>query len=617
MTEPKMQFQIYLPGLLKVLAESLYSTKRVAIRELIQNAHDSCVRREVEAKSDYYRPRITITAYPETRTLSFQDNGSGLTAQEVADYLSTIGRSYTRQLGEDLQVLSPEQAQQLIGQFGLGFLSSFLIASEVTLTTRSMQEGSPTLRWYSTGDMHYEVTPVDGEDEAAEIGTRVDLTIKAEASFVFNEGVLREIVRQYADFLPIPIHVGYDRFPINTMSAPWEASEPDTATKDYIGRVFKVPNPLAVIPLTDQTIDLGHDSITIPMSGFLFIPPSSITSVREYGDLTVFIRKMFICEHHRDLLPSWARFVRGVIDGPFLQPTASREDIQRDDTFFQIQQALEIQLLAGLKQIAEQQPPVWRQIVRGHTDVIMGWAVRDNEFFDKIADIITLHTSRGPLNLPDYLALTDGTVYFVTREDGSLQEQVLGESYGVPVIDAKFFAVQPFIKKYADLRGIRAIVQLDGELEQFLNPVDADPFAAILEYYAARDIRVRIVHFKPSDMPAIMTYPKDAEFIRESRSALDRDEIPSPFAGLVSDYVNNLASQRGDLNGTLYVNASCDLVQQLATSRDQVAQQAALSLIYHIARLFSGRMLDAEQVIAAFRDSSAAITRLMQTDEAS
>src|SRR5579859_1824692 len=163
MTDNQKQFQIFLPGLLKVLAENLYSTKKVAVRELLQNAHDSCVRRSVEGHEQRYKPRIDVKTDTERGTLTISDNGSGLSADDITNYLSTIGRSYTRELGEKLSILSPDEANQLIGQFGLGFLSAFLIGAEVTLTTRAMGENVQALRWRSTGDIHYEVTPAARE----------------------------------------------------------------------------------------------------------------------------------------------------------------------------------------------------------------------------------------------------------------------------------------------------------------------------------------------------------------------------------------------------------------------------------------------------------------------
>lgn len=415
MTEKKKQFQIHLPGLLKVLAESLYSSKKVGIRELIQNAHDSCVRRQVEAKENYYRPHIKIDFDLTNRSIIIQDNGSGLTEDEVTDYLSTIGRSYTRQLGEDLAIFNPEEASRLVGQFGLGFLSAFLIAEEVILTTKSYKEGSEAIVWRSEGDVHYNISVTDG----AEVGTRVELRVKPEASFLLNERVMIDTVRSYADFLEIPVTVGSDINPVNSMMPPWESVDPEIAMREYVQRTFGHMNPLAIIPLEDQEVSLGHDSVTIPLEGFLFIPPGTLASVQEYGDVNIYVRRMFITEKHTRLLPNWAKFMRGVVDSPYLQPTASREDIQQDDMFFKVQKALDEQITRGMRHIAENDPMTWRRIVRGHRYLIMGWAVKDDGFFKEVMDIITFHTPDGEKTLPEYLDETGGTIYYIQQRIGS------------------------------------------------------------------------------------------------------------------------------------------------------------------------------------------------------
>jgi molecular chaperone HtpG len=144
------RFELHLPGLLKVLAEHLYSTQRVGVRELIQNAHDSCVRRAIERPQPEYRPRIDLSVHPTSRTLRVADNGSGLTEEEILTYLTVIGRGYTRELRDRLEIADPGASRELIGQFGIGFLSAFLIASDVTVETRPAD--GPPLRWTSAGD---------------------------------------------------------------------------------------------------------------------------------------------------------------------------------------------------------------------------------------------------------------------------------------------------------------------------------------------------------------------------------------------------------------------------------------------------------------------------------
>ncbi len=607
----RQQFQIHLPGLLKVLAENLYSTKKVAIRELLQNAHDSCVRRAVEEDDPGYQPRVEIWLDAQKRALRISDNGSGLTREEVTDYLATIGRSYTRELGERLSILSPEEADKLIGQFGLGFLSAFLIASEVTLTTRSIQAESEALCWRSTGDVHYDLAPAAELDALP--GTTVELVIKPAASFILNQEVLVEAIQQYADFLPLPIYVGGSTLPLNLMTPPWETLEPELHIRDYIARVFKTNAPLCVIPLADQVVDLGHDSMLIPLKGFLFVPPSSVASIREYGDLTVYIRRMFICERQTNLLPPWARFVRGVIDCPYLQPTASREELQQEENFAFVQQALETQLLAGLRKIAQDDPVTWKKIVRGHSDVITGWAVQDNEFYSQVADLVVFRTTRGLLNLPDYLQLTGGSIYYVTRELGSLQEQLLGEGHGVPVVDASWFAVTPFLQKYADQRKDTQLVQLDGESKHLLRPVAEARFAPLLTYYRARNVPARIAAFKPADVPALIVYSKDAEFLAEARNALDAGELPGPLAGLVGEYMNRVNAPEEEIKGVLYLNAECPLITRLVeTPPAEATRSLMLGLIYQVARLFAGRMLKPNDVTLAFREVVKSIEALIK-----
>lgn len=604
----RQEFKLHLPGLLKVLAEHLYSSKSVAIRELLQNAHDSCLRRAMEGGEVGYRPRIDLSIDYQHRVLTIRDNGCGLTAHEIEEYLATIGRSYTRELKERLAIMSHAQAAELIGQFGFGFLSAFLIADEVVLTTHSYHEGSEGLCWRSSGDEHYDLGPA----EHVAIGTTIELRVKAGAAFVLQEDLLVETIQKYADFLPIPIYVGSRPFRVNLMAPPWESENPRADTAQYIGRTFSGIEPLCVIPLQNQRVDLGHDVLTLPLQGFVFVPPSSIASIREYGDLRVYIRRMFILDNERDLLPPWARFVRGVIDCPVLQPTASREGIHQDDTFEAIRQALEEQIGAGLRRLARDEPVVWRQLVRSHSSVLTGWAVKDNAFFEQVADLVTFRTSRGHLTLPDYLQLSDRTLYYVTRELGSLQEQLLAEGHDVPVIDASWFAVTPFLEKYSSLKpGVR-LVRLDGESAQILHPASEASFTEILEAYRLRNVRAHVATFKPADVPALMLYPEDADFVLETRDALTSGDLPDAMAGLVNAYLGDITAKSDDLKGVLYLNAACPLVQRLAADPPaSVERGAVLTLLYQIARLFSGRTLTAADASAAFRDVVGAIEDLL------
>jgi molecular chaperone HtpG len=617
----RQRFNLHLPGLLKVLAEHLYTSKKVGIRELIQNAHDSCVRRKIEANEPRYRPRIDVSLDQARKVITISDNGNGLTEEEIITYLATIGRGYTRELREKLAFTSPSEAAELIGQFGLGFLSAFLLAGEVTLRTRSVQ-GGPALRWHSNGDEHYEITPLSvspvqktGSGERDEAGTTVELKIKPSASFILGEQTLADTVRTYADFLPIPIYVNDSLTPVNLMAPPWEDDEPLQAIPEYIARVFHGVKPLCILPLHDARVSIGHDHITVPLQGFLFVPPGSVASVREYGDLSIYIRRMFICERERDLLPPWARFVRGVIECPLLQPTASREGIHQDENFELVRQALEDQLGRGLQLLAREDPATWRKVVRGHSDVIIGWAVSNNEFFEKVEDIVTFRTTRGPLSLPEYLEQSGGSLYYVTRELGSLQEQLLAEARDVPAIDASWFSVTPFLEKYAQRHADVNLVQLDGESQQLLRPARDKLFEPLLEHYRLVGVRAAVASFRPAEAPALVLYPQGAELAREAEASLQAGDLPGPLAGLVHEYIEGRFGDREELAGTLYLNAANPFVRKLAENLPPPETlSAVLGLIHQVARLFAGRMLSAADAVSAFAQVTRSLEGLVRNE---
>jgi molecular chaperone HtpG len=597
------KFDLHLPGLLKVLAEHLYTSKKVGVRELVQNAHDSCTRRKIERAERHYRPRITVGLDTGRRVVTISDNGNGLTEQEIVHYLATIGRGYTRELRERLAFSSPEEAAELIGQFGLGFLSAFLLASEVTVHTLSVS-GGPALRWHSSGDEQYELGP--GEHDGP--GTTVELKIKPSANFILSESALAQAVRTYADFLAVPIHLEGDPHPLNLGAPPWEDDRPAPAIRDFIQRTFGGPKPLWVLPLRDHPISVGHDSITVPLSGFLFVPPGSVASVREYGDLRVYIRRMFICERDRELLPPWARFVRGVVECSLLQPTASREGLHQDENFDLVRQAIDEQLGQALRDLAHDDPQTWRKVVRGHSDVIIGWAVSDQSFFEKVEDIVTFRTTRGPLSLPEYLEQSGGQVYYVTRELGSLQEQMLAEGRDVPAIDASWFSVAPFLERYAKRHPRVSLVQLDGESQQLLRPGPDGLFATLLAYYREQGINARSASFRPAEAPAILLYPQGAELAREADASRQAGDIPAALAGLIGEFLDERFSKRDALQGTLFLNASNPLMRSLAEAPPpEPALRAVLEVVHQLARLFAGRMLSAADAVSAFGSITTAL----------
>jgi len=604
----KRQFQLNVPGLLKVLAENLYSNRKVAIRELIQNAHDSIMRRVMAAGGNIaFKPRIQIRTNPAKGILTIEDNGDGMDDADIIQYLTTIGNSYTREVGSTLEFLQPERASVLIGQFGMGFLSAFLIASEVKLYTRKAD--GQGWYWYCDASEFYEMKSSD----YAPVGTLIELTLKPEAETLLNSVELSGAIRRYADFLPLPIFLNTQTEPVNLMTPPWEADDSSGAIAAYLQRAFQQSDALHAFTLHDQVIDLGHDSLTVPLRGVMFIPPSSVVSVREYGDVMIYIRRMFITDQERDLLPSWARFFRGVIDCAMLQPTASRESLHQEESFMAVRQALETQLLTELRRVAYEQPHVWRRIVLAHTDLVLGWVTVNDEFFDQVADLLPVQTSRGAMLLKDYLARTENTFYYVTQQIGSLQDQLLGEGFEVPVIDASWFAVRPFLEKYASRLPVPPrLVQMDGDAKRLMQAVNDPRYDGLVMFFRKQGIPAKIAAYKPHGVPGLMLYPRNADALIEARRALDSEELSDPFTDIISDYLSQQSDDEDSQpTGVLYLNASCPLVRQLIEPTSAPHRETVLTLIHQIAKLFAGRTLTPHAAAHAFNGVTHSILEMI------
>lgn len=614
MTSTLQKFDLHLPGLIRVLAEHLYSDPRVGLRELLQNSHDSISRRAIEQADWDETPRIDVSINKNKHTLEIKDNGSGLTQEEVIAYLSTIGRGYTRQLREELALQEPPLDKTLIGQFGLGFLSAFMLGDSVVVETKSFQQGHKAVTWQSDGSESYRITT--GRRTA--VGTTVRLTLKPSMRHLLDEPTLDRQVKRYADLLPHPIFVGKASRRSNLGHPPWK-SEADNAEFEAAIVAFlrtrDIPDdPIWVLPLTDHKRSVGHDSVHIPLSGVIYIPARSRASLQEHGDATVFIRNMLICERDRRLLPKWARFARAVVESPMLQPTASREDLHEDENLEWVAQAIEEQLLAGLERLCQDTPHRWHAVLDSHADLIMAWAAEHQEFFRRVADSIRLPTSRGRISIPDYLRQSKQKIlYYQITDTPRLCEQVILEGCGKPVIDASWFGVLPFLEKYAQEHSGVRLVRAESDIHSLIREIRGKNYNPLTEIFKQFEPRVKMGQFDPQALPAILLYSANAEFIRDARQAAGDDEWIPGVAEMLAGCATELRAEGESEEGILYLNAKSPLIQRLA----QLASTAQLEVhvcaaIYQATKIFSGRMLDAKQCMTAFGKFSQSLKELIR-----
>lgn len=333
-----------------VLGKHLYSTPTVAIRELVQNAHDSIIRRRMEAPEWGEPARITVTGDQARGVIRVTDTGAGLTDEEIHRFLATVGVGYTRTLRER------NDDAGLIGMFGLGFLSAFVLAADVVLVTTSYQDPSRGWRYQSATGEKYSLTPVAPRP----VGTEVILTLRDSFSHLASQEVLRQILSAYCILLKEPLYLAGEEVPLNPDNPPWREPEGNTRGHpvwlqrkrlEFARRFDGYFEPVCTLPVAPPRDDPEVDAV-----GLLWVQDGATYGTSDNRQLSVFGRGMLLDDDARDLLPPWAGFISGVIESNLLTPTASREDLQKDDCYHATREALEEALITGLAAVPAPSP---------------------------------------------------------------------------------------------------------------------------------------------------------------------------------------------------------------------------------------------------------------------
>lgn len=361
MTEEKLSFQAEVSRLLDIVAHSLYSEKEVFLRELVSNASDACDKLRYAALTDGSLTaddpefRITLRADKEARTLTVADNGIGMNRDELVGNLGTIARSGT---GAFVQSLTGDAKKDLslIGQFGVGFYSAFMVADEVTVVSRRAGDAQ-AWRWSSDGKGSFTIAEATGDDLPAR-GTRITLHLKEEAAEFADEWRLRQIVTRYSDHIAVPIQfIGPDKDgkeeakTLNSASALWTRPKASITEEQYkefyhhVGHSFDEPF---------LTIHWRAEGV-IEYTGLLFVPsqrPFDLFDPGRKHRVKLYVRRVFITDEAEGLLPSWLRFLRGVVDSEDLPLNVSREMLQNNPMLAKMRQGIVKRVLGELSKKA-------------------------------------------------------------------------------------------------------------------------------------------------------------------------------------------------------------------------------------------------------------------------
>jgi len=594
------EIKINLPGLLRLLGSNIYAEPDVAVREMIQNAHDTCIIRGLENPNP--PPRIDISYDRNARTLTFADNGMGMTEEELHRYLATIGEGFTKVQKERLRGVGAQEARLLIGQFGIGMLSAFSVADCVEVYTRSYKPGSPSFRWICHGDIHYTVEPIT----VIEPGTRVVLHLTDSSLVLLEDARLRQAIKKYADFLSVPIY--FKGSQANSCVPPWTQDSNQTDYADYIKARYDL-YPLAILPF--QVTE------PLPLDGLLFVPMIPFELTRDFGEVDVYVSRMFIKDNDKALLPGWARFFKGLINTPALVPTVSRDELVRDDNYVAIRGMLVEIILQYLNYLQVNNPETLTLVVRAYNNTIKARSLDDDSFFDRICDLVQVSTSNGPLIMKDYLKRSGGVIYYFSERGTGTQHKLLFAHKGLPVIDASWGMEEEFLEKYATRKSVKLERLESGSDIIFKAPETKDEKWSDLERQFQLHLgkEARAVAFEPNTVPAVLV----ARPIGRDDKELNQMEAMGQGLGISSNQIRRMfqkIAHEKDVHNVgddtlLHLNIANPLVQQLREMNRNETFRLALTAIYNNALMFSHHYVSPENAEIIFKTNNIAISTMI------
>ena len=433
-TKQTHAFQTEVSQLLHLMIHSLYSNKEIFLRELVSNASDAIDKLKFESLSNdalvegKEELQIHIDVDKDAGTITISDNGVGMDEIEVIENIGTIANSGTKKF---LQGLDDKQSQDsnLIGQFGVGFYSAFIVADKVTLTTRKAGDDKANgTEWSSEGKGEYSLETVTVED----FGTSVTLHIKEEEKEFLDDYRLRNIISKYSDHITVPItmvkpseeesdEIEFET--VNKANAFWTQDKRNLKQEDY-DEFYKSLTYDFEAPLTQL-----HNKVegNLEYTSLLFIPskaPFDMWEPKRKGGIKLYAKRVFIMEDNEELMPLYLRFVKGIIDTADLSLNISREILQGSKVVDAIRKASVKRILSALKKMAKNKPEDYAKFWKEFGMVMKEGVVEDFANKDKIAGLLRFASTKGngedqTVSLSDYIERMGDDqkeIYFVTAE---------------------------------------------------------------------------------------------------------------------------------------------------------------------------------------------------------
>ena len=602
-------FQAEVKQLLHLMIHSLYSNKEIVLRELISNASDASDKLRFAALSnnDLYAGdsdlKIRIAFDKAARTLTISDNGIGMSRQEVIDNIGTIAKSGTK---EFFNALTGDQAKDahLIGQFGVGFYSSFIIADKVTLTTLRAGE-TEAVTWESAGEGDFTIAPADKTTR----GTDIVLHLREGEDEFLNDWKLKSIIRKYSDHITIPIVMKKSEWKdgeqvptdedetVNQASALWAKSKSDITEEEYqafyqhVSHDFEPP-----LSWTHNRVEGNQEYISL-----LYIPakaPFDIYERERSHGIKLYVKRIFIMEDTEKLMPQYLRFVRGVIDSADLPLNVSREILQSSKDIDTIRAASVKKVLGLLEEMAEQKPEQYQAFWNEFGRVLKEGPVEDASNRERIAGLLRFasthtDTSVQSVSFKDYIGRmkeAQQAIYYITADSFAAAQH----SPHLEIFRKKGIEVL-LLSDRVDEWMLGGLTEFDGKKLQSIAKGDLDLGA--LEDEQEKQAKKEV---EESSKPLLEKIQNTlGERVKEVRVTHRLTDSPACLVSGENELSGNLARmlkaaghQAPEMKPTLEVNPEHALVKRLQAESEQAKFDDLAQLLFDQALLAEGGQLE-------------------------
>ena len=556
-------FSVNLGGMIDILSNHLYSSPKVFLRELLQNAADAISLRKNNDNS-FTEPQIDISV-DEKKSLIFRDNGNGLTEEEIHKFISVIGQSSKR--GEN---------STFIGRFGIGLLSCFIVTDEIVLRSRSTKTPDKVHEWHGFSDGKYSVREIESD---MPIGTEIYINTDKEHEHLFTADEVIKNIKYYGLPIPYPVYVevgGGVKIRANILFSKNGGDERQHIL-DMGKNIFGVDyDYLDYIPL---------NSAKGLFSGAAYILPFTVSAAAK-SKHRIYLKNMLLTEDGSSILPEWAFFVQCFFDTEKLSPTASREDFYHNELLEEAKEEISACIASYLEKLSIQNPKLLQKLVSLHGVALKSIAAENERLFRIFMPYFSFETSFGELNgrnLMDYR----NEIFFTSNIDVFRQLRPIFTEKRELLVNTGYVHEKALLDMLSRLELSRVEPLSDNLLESLLEETeDEEDYKFMLDIFSAElrtfDCRVLLRGFSPAQLATIYTLSTEAELKRDIKNAKENSD--AMFMGMLNAFEEELDENAAAI---LYLNSRNKLIQKLSEIADE-EKLAVYAKILYVQALIAG-----------------------------